>query len=165
MLRHPATRALSIALAIAFSASALGPQDGETLTVTKKTTRVRSAKRLYASPVAEVKEGDRLTLIERESPWCRVNYQGAVGWIHETDVSARADVRLSGQGVRENYTAAETAAAKKGFNKEIEKNYENEHPNLKPAFDQVDRVEARGVPEVELVSFLRAGGLLPEEGR
>ena len=60
---------------------------------------------------------------------------------------------------------AETAAAKKGFNREIEKNYEQQNPNLKPAFDKVDKVQARGVAEAELVSFLRAGGLIPEEGR
>lgn len=165
MLGHPVSRALSIALAVALSASALGPQDGETLTVTKKSTRMRNAKRLYGPAVAELKEGDRLILIERDAPWCRVRFQGAEGWIHETDVSPKTDVRLSGQGVRENYTVAETAAAKKGFNKEVEKTYQDEHPDLKPAFQKVDRVEARAVPENVLVSFLRAGGLLNEEGR
>lgn len=165
MLQGPDLRAVALLLAIALSASAVGPQDGALLTVTKKLTKIRNAKRLYATGVADVREGDKLELLLRESPWCQVRFQGKTGWVHETDVSERSDVRLSGQGVRENYSAAETAAAKKGFNQEIEKNYEQQNPNLKPAFDKVDQVQARGVAEAELVSFLRAGGLIEEEGR
>jgi hypothetical protein len=165
MLPDPVLRAVAVALAIALSASAVGPQDGTILTVTKKATRMRTAKRLYASPVADLKEGDKLELLLREAPWCQVSFQGKSGWVHETDVSEKSDVRLSGQGVRENYSAAETAAAKKGFNAEIEKSYEDQNPNLKPAFDKVDLVQARAVAEAELVSFLRAGGLIEEEGR
>ncbi|MBK9387175.1 MAG: hypothetical protein IPN34_20360 [Planctomycetes bacterium] len=165
MFQGPALRAVAVLLAIALSASAVGPQDGTQLTVTKKATKIRNAKRLYATGVADVREGDKLELLLREAPWCQVRFQGKTGWVHETDVSERSDVRLSGQGVRENYSAAETAAGKKGFNSEIEKNYEQQRPDLKPAFDKVDQVQARGVAEAELVGFLRAGGLIEEEGR
>jgi hypothetical protein len=71
-------------------------------------------------------------------------------------------VRLSGEGVRENYSASETAAARKGFNPEVEKTYRTKKPELEPAFRLVDRLQAREVSEDVLRAFLVAGGLLKE---
>jgi len=143
--------------------AAVHPQEpGTTLTVTRKATKLREGKRLFAPAVAELREGDRLVLERKEGAWLAVSYALLKGWLHETDVSAKPDVRLSGEGVRETYTASETAAARKGFNPDVEKTYRGSRPELEPAFRLVDELQAREVAEEELRAFLLDGGLLPE---
>jgi hypothetical protein len=142
---------------------AAGAQDqGATLTVTRKTTKLREQKRLFAPAVAELKEGDKLALERKEGAWLAVTFAKLHGWLHESDVSTKPEVRLSGEGVRENYTASETAAARKGFNPEVEQAYRSQKPELEAAFRLVDRLQAREVSEDVLRAFLVAGGLLKE---
>jgi hypothetical protein len=156
------TRALAL-IGILSLLAADTPQDpGATLTVTRKTTKLRAQKKLFAPSVAELHEGDKLTLAQREGAWLSVHFGKLDGWLHETDVSANPEVRLSGEGVRETYSASETSAARKGFNPTVEKNYRNENPNLEAAFQLVDKLQARAVPEAEVRKFLVDGGLLKE---
>lgn len=139
------------------------PQDpGATLTVTRKTTKLRAQKKLFAPAVAELHEGDKLVFDQRDGAWLAVKFDKLNGWLHETDVSKNPDVRLSGEGVRENYSASETSAARKGFNPQVEKNYRDKNPNLDAAFRLVDKLQARAVPEAEVRTFLVDGGLLKE---
>ena len=144
---------------------AAAPQDpGDTLTVTRKTTKLRQDKRLFAPAVTELHEGDKLVLDRKEGAWLAVRFAALAGWLHETDVSAKAEVRLSGEGVRESYSASETAAARKGFNPDVERAYRSGNPALEVAFQLVDRLQARGVSDDEIRDFLVEGGLL-EEGQ
>jgi hypothetical protein len=138
-------------------------EPGTTLTVTRKTTKLRSAKRLFAPAVAELREGDRLTLDQKDGAWLEVSRDAQRGWLHETDVSSKPDVRLSGEGVRESYSTSETSAARKGFNPRVEESYRGEHPALEPAFRLVDRLQAREVTDDALRAFLATGGLYTEE--
>ena len=149
-------------LAILCLISSGTPQD--TLTVTRKTTKLRQDKRLFAPAVTELHEGDKLVLDRKEGAWLAVRFAALAGWLHETDVSAKAEVRLSGEGVRESYSASETAAARKGFNPDVERAYRSGNPALEVAFQLVDRLQARGVSDDEIRDFLVEGGLL-EEGQ
>lgn len=160
-LRIPGFLVLLVLLGLL--ASAAHQDTGATLTVTRKTTKLREQKRLFAPAVAELREGDRLALERKEGAWLAVTYAKLRGWLHETDVSSKPEVRLSGEGVRESYTASETAAARKGFNPQVEKAYRTNKPQLEPAFRLVDRLQARAVAEDELRAFLVAGGLLEED--
>ena len=139
------------------------PQDpGATLTVTRKTTKLRAHKRLFAPAVADLREGEKLAFVSREGAWLSARLQAQTGWIHETDVSANPDVRLSGQGVRETYSTSETSAARKGFNPQVEKTYRAKNPDLERAFQLVDKLQAREVAEAQLRAFLVEGRLLKE---
>lgn len=149
-----------VLLALLASSAQQNPE--ATLTVTRKTTKLREAKRLFAPAVAELHEGDRLALEKKDGAWLAVSFAKLHGWLHETDVSSNPEVRLSGEGVRENYSASETSAARKGFNPEVEKAYRTKKPELEAAFRLVDRLQARTVSEDELRAFLVAGGLLKE---
>ena len=161
-LRIPGLLAGSLFLVL-LGLLAAGAQDqGTTLTVTRKTTKLREQKRLFAPALAELHEGDKLALERKEGAWLAVSFAKLRGWLHETDVSSKPEVRLSGEGVRESYSASETAAARKGFNPEVEKTYRTQKPELEPAFRLVDRLQAREVPEDVLRAFLVAGGLLKE---
>ncbi len=141
------------------------PQDpGDRLTVTRKATKLRAQKRSFAPAVAELKEGDQLLYEGKDGAWFAAKLGATSGWLHETDVSTKPDVRLSGQGVRESYSTSETAAARKGFNPQVEKQYRQDNPNLERAFRTIDELQARELPEAELRAFLAEGGLL-REGR
>jgi len=146
------------------AAGSIPQSQGDTLVVTKKETKLRAGKRLFAPGVADLKEGDKLEFQSRDGAWLEAKYKDAVGWLHETDVSARTDVRLSGEGVRESYSASEAAAARKGFNPQVERQYRLGNPNLEAAFRLVDKIQAIKVGEAEEREFLTSGGLL-KEGR
>jgi len=156
------TRALGLFVTIGLLAASPPQERGDSLTVTRKTTKLRQDKRLFAPAVAELREGDKLVLEKQEGAWLSVLFAEVRGWLHETDVSAKKEVRLSGEGVRETYTASETSAARKGFNPQVEKSYRSQKPQLEAAFASVDRLQARAVSDDELQAFLLAGGLLKE---
>jgi hypothetical protein len=159
-----APRVLGVFAVLALLA-ADAPQDpGDVLTVTRKTTKLRAQKRSFAPAVADLAEGDKVVFVQKEGAWLSVKSGQITGWLHETDVTAKSDVRLSGQGVRESYSTSETAAAKKGFNPQVERQYRQNNPNLERGFQLVDQLQARSVPEAELRQFLSEGGLL-QEGR
>lgn len=169
MPRHPRLLVLSVPVLACLAAASLPQSQGDSLTVTKKETKLRSQKRLFAPGVADLREGDRVALVTKDGAWLSVTYRGSggdvTGWLHESDVSAKKDVRLSGQGIREKYTVSEAEAARKGFNPQVEKAYRDGNPSLEPAFALVDAVQALTVPEAEVERFLREGRLLREEGR
>lgn len=157
-----------LALALGAGASFAAVQGkGDTLTVTRKTTKLRNAKRSFAPAVADLVEGDRLVVDAAEGAWFAVTYtraEGAAGspvqgFVHSGDVSAKKDVRLSGEGIREEYSSSEAAAARKGFNPAVEKKYRESNPNLEAAFQLVDRIQARTVADPEIQAFLVQGGL------
>lgn len=136
---------------------------GDTLVVTRKTTKLRSQKRTFAPAVADLKEGDKIAFQKKEGAWLSVKFDKVTGWLHEGDVSAKADVRLSGDGMRESYSTSETSAARKGFNPQVEKQYRDSNPNLERAYQLVDQLQGRAVPEAEIRSFLVTGKLIREE--
>ncbi len=156
----PRTLLVGLALVLALPATAGIPD--EVLTVTRKETKLRSGKRLYAPGVCDLKEGDVVTANRREGAWWNVSFKTFTGWIHESDVTDKKDVRLSGEGVRENYSATETAAARKGFNREIEGEYTRNRPAMAEFFRVVDQIQSRGLPESEIERFLRDGRLIKE---
>jgi hypothetical protein len=155
-------RAIGLLLILSLLAVGARQDPGTTLTVTRKTTRLRQDKRLFAPALAELHEGDKLVLDRKEGAWLAVHNASLTGWLHESDVSSKQDVQLSGEGVRETYSASETSAARKGFNPQVEEAYRKNKPNLEPAFRLVDELQARAVPEDQLRQFLIDGGLLKE---
>ncbi len=157
-----ATRVLGLCAVLGLLAADVPQDPGDLLTVTRKTTKLRAQKRSFAPAVADLKEGDKLSFQSKDGAWLAVKFGSLAGWLHQTDVSTNPDVRLSGQGVRETYSTSETAAAKKGFNPQVEKAYRQNNPNLEKAFALVDQLQTRAVPEADLRTFLQAGRLLQE---
>lgn len=160
-MKFPA-RTLGICFLLCIAAASAPQEPGATLTVTRKTTKLRAQRKLFAPAIAELHEGDKVAFAQRDGAWLSVTAGEQKGWLHETDVSGNPDVRLSGEGVRETYSTSETSAARKGFNPQVERNYRTNNPNLEAAFRLVDRLQARATPEAEVQAFLQAGGLLKE---
>jgi hypothetical protein len=156
---------LALPLLLCVGAGTVPQGQGDTLTVTRKETKLRSQKRLFAPPVADLHEGDKVACERKDGAWLQVKLKDTLGWVHESDVTANKEVRLSGEGVRESYSASEAAAARKGFNPQVEREYRTSNPGLAAAFALVDRIVARHVSEQELRAFLQDGGLWREDGR
>ena len=159
---HSLVRLLGLGAVLSLLAASTPQDPGSVLTVTRKTTKLRAQKRSFAKPVADLKEGDQLVFQQREGAWLAAKLGEVAGFVHETDVTDKRDVRLSGQGLRENYSTSETAAAKKGFNPQVEKQYRDDNPNLESAFALVDKLQARTVAEDTIRQFLLEGRLLKE---
>jgi hypothetical protein len=67
--------------------------------------------------------------------------------------------------VRETYSAAEAAAARKGFNPQVEREYRAGHPDLEAAFRALDAIQGRATDEARVAAFLIEGGLAAEAVR
>lgn len=155
----------AVPLLLLLAAGSIPQGKGDTVVVTRKETKIRAQKRLFAPAVATVKEGDRLLCLDKDGAWLSVKFQDVTGWLHASDVSTNQSVQLSNQGVRENYSASEAAAARKGFNPEVEKQYREQNPDLTRGFTLVDQIQAGKPDEAAVQTFLQSGGLLPEGGR
>jgi hypothetical protein len=140
-----------------------GTQD--TVTVTRKETKLRAQKRVFSKAVADLVEGDRVAVLRKDGAWYEGKWKDITGFLHEGDCTEKKDVRLSGQGVRETYSASEASAARKGFNPQVEQEYKQQNPDLAKAFAAVDQIAARKVGEDEVRKFLQDGGLWQEGGR
>lgn len=162
---HPRNLAIAATIVACLAAGSIPQSKGETLIVTRKTTRLRAQKRLFAPPIADLREGDRLQQQGRDGAWAQVAFQDKVGWVHEGDVSANKEVRLSGEGVRETYSASEAAAARKGFNPQVERQHRQGKPQLEAAFRLVDQIDQTPFDEAAIQSFLQQGGLFREAQR
>lgn len=170
MSRPIAVSFSTLAVLACLAAGSIPQSQGDPLTVTKRETRLRTQKKVFAPGIADLKEGDRVSLVQRDGAWARVTWTppagaAVTGWLHESDVSSKKDVRLSGQGIREKYTVSEAEAARKGFNPQVEKAYRDRNPGLEAAFRLVDRIQAATVPEADVERFLREGRLLREDDR
>ena len=79
--------------------------------------------RLFAPAVCDLREGDRLVQVAQEGAWFNATFKSKTGWVHQSDVTTKEGVRLSGEGVSERYSASESAAARKGFTPQVEQEY------------------------------------------
>jgi hypothetical protein len=159
-------RPLLAAPMLLFVAAGTIPQgQGDALTVTRKEGKLRAQKRVFAPAVADLHEGDKLVCEQKDGAWLLAKFRDVEGWVHESDVTANKEVRLSGEGVRESYSASEAAAARKGFNPQVEREYKLSNPQLAAAFARVDQIAGYRVSEAETKAFLQQGGLWHEDGR
>lgn len=153
-----ALAALGAALAVGAVAWA-----AESLTVIEKEAAIRKAPRTYSPRVAVVKEGEKVTVLERVPPWIRVRSGASEGWLNESSVTDE-DVVLSTSQTARGVRVTEQSAAGRGFTPEVEAKYRKENPSLSAAFRQVDDIEKRKFPEEKIVEFILAGRLAGSAG-
>lgn len=128
------------------------------LTIKIKDSKLRSAPKLWAPSVSNLKFGDVLTPLGAENGWYKVKMKGGTqGFVHPTAVTDRKVVLSSSKAASAKVDASEVVLAGKGFNKEIEKDFAVANPGSN--FKQVDAVGAVKIPDAELVRFMREGKL------
>ncbi|MGB9710645.1 MAG: SH3 domain-containing protein [Thermodesulfovibrio sp.] len=129
----------------------------DTITVVTKENAIREAPRFFAPVKAYVKYGDILNVIGKERDWYRVKFKNLSGYIHKTAVEKRS---VTSYGNYTNSTApseGEITLAGKGFNPQVERQYRSNHPQM--PYNLVERIEKYSIPEKEIISFIKNGGL------
>jgi hypothetical protein len=133
----------------------------ELLTVVEREAAIRRDKRTYSPRLETAREGDKVALIAKESPWLRVAFKGVEGWLNESSVSDDPDVVLSTEAVASGVRATEQSHAGRGFSPEVEKKHRENKPQLEPAFKLLDAIEKAQYPEEEVLKFMESGQLVP----
>jgi hypothetical protein len=134
-----------------------GVMAAETLKVTVKTTKMRSSPKFYASAVTTLNFGDSIQKIGEQGDWIQgLTTAGLQGWVHGSAVEepsfSLTSRRTSGTGT----SADEVALAGKGFNEQVEKEYQKTS-NLD--YTWVDRMSAITVSEKDMEKFFKDGKL------
>jgi len=149
------TRVWLLLAAAALSASAVV---AATITVLVQQTTLRKRPQFFAASAGTAKLGDAFSASGPDAGW----YKTDGGYIHQSAVTAKTVKLGSGSSVGGSASAEEVTLAGKGFNSQVEKSYSEK--NAGANFAAVDAMERRSVAEDAVISFLRAGGLLPEGG-
>lgn len=153
-MKRTALAVLTAALAVAAAWAA-----AKSVTVVVESAKVRKGKAFYASAVATVRHKDRLDAGEPEDGWFPVTVDGTRGWLHESAVGATArKARGGGWSGSGEAGEDEVTLAGKGFNADVEKAHRSGDAG---DYAAVDAMEARRVPEKELLAFMKAGKTLP----
>lgn len=147
--------------AILFALQA-GSLFGGEMSVQVKETQLRSIPSYLGKPAGTVNYGDRLSVLEKKSGWCRVQSSVGSGWIHESALTAKTiKVASSGQDISRTASSDELALAGKGFNSDVEAEFKNRNDEID--FTWVDRMESFKVDEAATRAFFEEGGLGVED--
>jgi len=144
----------SILLAVLIAA---GVMAAETLTVTVKTTKLRKSPKFYAPAVTTLNYGDTIQKLDQQGDWIQgLTTAGLQGWVHGSAVEepsfSLTARRTSGTGT----TADEVALAGKGFNEQVEKEYQKT-ANLD--YTWVDRMSRISISDEDMERFFKEGKL------
>ena len=136
---------------------------GGTLTVQVRDGQVRATPSFLGKIVGTLHYGDRVTVLDQNGDWNRVNSPRFRGWMHSSALT-KSNISLQAGGNNAPLAASgdELALAGKGFNKQVESAFKAKNPQMDYAW--VDRMEAIKVSPEEMAQFLRQGGLSPQGG-
>jgi|SRR5690606_12819717 len=151
-----------MALAASSAAWAQAP-GGETAVVEVRRAHLRAEPEPMAAISGSLSAGDTVTVLEKRDLYWRVSADGATGWIPGNALQRQSRSLFASQGVSQE----ETALAARPFTPEVEQHYRQAHPDLADGYamlDEIDRHAAFNVTEAEARQFLRAGGLMQQEG-
>jgi len=149
----------SLFVAVFLGLTRLALADGTARSVIVRTAQLRAAPQHWASPVAAVQYGDRLSVLTSQGDWLSVkNDAGVSGFIHTTAVSTRTVVLQVGAANQADAVGeSEVVLAGKGFSDELEASLREQQATLR--FDRVDEMEKLRVSREDVAAFLRTGGL------
>ena len=150
-----------IFLLIILASSAMA--EGNTIYVSVRESKIKSRAEFLSSAVSEVKYGDALTLLKNEDPWLKVkSYSGKEGYVHSSVVNSKKIVLNSGAKFSNSANNSEDSIilAGKGFNEDVEKQYEALNKRLN--YSAVNKMEHTKISLGELKSFVKDGGLKGE---
>jgi hypothetical protein len=139
------------------SSIAAAPASGSTITVQTLTAKLMKSPSYLGATAAKLVRGDQLTFEGAKGDWYHAKAKaGADGWIHKSGVVEKA-VALSSKpgGGAGGVTQDEVALAGRGFSKEVEAEYKNQHPDMD--FSHVDKIEKLEVDSDALAKFAAEG--------
>lgn len=159
-------RSISLSLFVLGAVTLSAVNVGQVVTVSVREAELRSNPGFLATVQTRLAYGDSVRVVEKRPGWVRIEATDAAvgGWLHESAVAPPADLRLSSAG-RSGDTGASTreiALAGRGFNQQIEAEYQEQE---QIDFSMVDQMEGYLQPTDELAAFLAAvGGSISDGG-
>ncbi|MEK7389146.1 MAG: hypothetical protein AAB036_05580 [Elusimicrobiota bacterium] len=126
-----------------------------TVTVLVQETTLRKRPQFFAPSAGTARLGQTFESEDAVEGWYKVSR----GYLHHSAVTTKSVHLGSEEGVGGGASVDEITLAGKGFNAQVEKSYGAKNSGAN--FSAVDALERRSVGESALLSFLRAGGLLP----
>lgn len=138
-----------------FTAAALWAASSMSIQVSE--AQMRGTPSFFGTVVVNLVYGDRVEVLQEGNGWIQVrDGSGRTGWIQESALTTKKVVLSSGGNVSSGASTEEVALAGKGFNKEIESEYQSQ---TDLDFAWVDRMEEYGKTLETLVDFLEEGNL------
>ncbi len=132
------------------------------MSVTVEQAAVRATPSFLGKIVASLAYGDRVAVVAEKQDWVEVALpQGGDGWLHSSALTTKVVVLQSGQNVSQSASSSEVALAGKGFNEQVETQYQDEsHLD----YTWVNRMEKIVFSPDVLVKFLAEGGITGDQG-
>ena len=144
--------------------STVAGQTGQLMSVQVRETQMRQRASFVAPVVATLDYADRVEVLQEAGSWIRVRFQDQEGWVSGSALTTqRIVLQAGGSNVDTTATSSEVALAGRGFNREVEAQYQS---TSGLDFSWVDRMEDFAVDYTDLFRFLDAmGSPLAEGGR
>ena len=160
MKRH----VLLLGFLLVFFTMTMTQAESKKMSVQIKEGQIRSRASFLGQVKAVVSYGDQVEVMSEQGDWIQVKpADGSTGWLHRSALSEKKIILQAGQtDARIAATGEEATLAGKGFNEEVEKEYQKRNPNLDYAW--VDRMEQIKIPPEEMLAFLAQGEIRPEKG-
>ena len=161
----PSRKRLGASLMMAlFLVAGLAWAAGEVMSVQVRTTKLRSKPSFLGATVVEVGYGAQITVKSTRGPWVEVTAPGGeTGWLHESALSEDELAMVSGTiNANTGASSEEIALAGKGFNDQVESEYQKKHGDLD--YTWVDLMEKMVITPEQAEEFLAAGQVEPNEG-
>jgi uncharacterized protein YgiM (DUF1202 family) len=144
-------------LATAVTAMAAAKQ----MSVTVKETEVRATPGYLGKVLGTVVYGDRVTLLDQPANapkgWVMIQApDGKKGWVNLSALTEKEVKLASSTGVQQEAASGDVALAGKGFNSDVEAEYEKEQ---KLDYTWVDKMQNLAVTPEQIAAFMNQGGL------
>jgi len=145
------TTSILLIVTVAFAA--------QMLSVQVRSGQLRDKPGFLSKIVSELPYGDRVDLKSEKGDWRRVtsSKSGKTGWMHSSALTEQEIVlNPTDKDVETAAKSDELALAGKGFNKQVEEEYQQDK---KLDYSQVNEMEALSVSPQQVQSFMKAGNL------
>ncbi|MGD9732122.1 MAG: SH3 domain-containing protein [Desulfamplus sp.] len=134
----------------------------KTANIIVKQGALRSQPSFIGQMISNLNYGESVEISSQSNGWSnvRVIRTGLRGWLHNSALSQKA-VTLQSGGLSGTHSATgdELALAGKGFNRQVEQQYQAKNPNID--FSWINNMEAVTISDFQIQQFLREGEVVP----
>ncbi len=154
---------LAFVAALSLTLGIMAFADQNMMSVTVREAPVRATPSFLGRILATLAYGDRVQVVSTRGDWVQIALPsgGGNGWLAASALTQKEIVLHSGGNVSQGASSGEVALAGKGFNEQVEQQYQSEtHLD----YSEVDQMEKDTIPVSTLIAFLKAGGLEGQGG-
>lgn len=154
---------LLISIILLLSITKLFAVDNKVMSVTIKTTQVRSRPSFLGKVLYNLEYTNRVEILESISGWFLVKSDKNIesGWVSSSALTEKKLVLNSNASdIDMNASGSEVALAGKGFNSQVEESYKNGNG---VDYTWIDKMELIEIPIEDVIVFLEDGNITSEE--